>query len=438
MILPTFLYHYLRARHPRFASRAALAAWQLRRARRHLTRIAAQSRYYGELARRIPPARWWEWPVMDKPGLLARFDDVVTVPVTLAQTMAVAQRGWEQRDFSGGLPGGLTVGLSSGTSGRTGVFLASESERAAWAGTVLGRTLPRGLFSRGGPQRIAFFLRANSPLYESTRSRRVRFEFFDLLGPWPEHFARLRALEPTILVAPPSALRLIADAQAAGELSLPAPERIVSVAEVLEETERARVVRAFPQTVHQVYQATEGFIAATCAHGVLHLNEDVMIVEKRWLDEPTGRFVPILTDLYRHTQPIVRHELNDILIARRAPCPCGSVFQALDAVEGRTDDLCDLLRPDGSTGQIFPDYLRLAVTTADPGIEDFFIRNPRPGELEVSLHGPASTADGSPARERVRARLLAVGAQGGFAAPLIRFVPAPAPVPGAKLRRVAR
>ena len=437
-LLPTFFFHYLRARHPGFSSREALVRWQERRARRHLHAVAARSRFYGELARQIPVERWREWPVTDKETTLARFDDLVTVPVTLAQTMAHALGGWERRDFSHELPGGLAVGLSSGTSGRTGVFLASEAERAAWAGAVLGRALPRGLFSRGGPQRIAFFLRANSPLYEATRSRRVRFEFFDLLAPWPEHFARLRTLRPTVLVAPPSALRVIAAAQESGELPLPAPERIVSVAEVLEPTERADIARAFPQTIHQVYQATEGFIAATCRHGVLHLNEDGLIVEKRWLDKPTGRFVPILTDLYRLAQPIVRYALNDVLIARRTPCSCGSVFQALDAVEGRTDDLCNLRHPDGSAGQIFPDYLRLAVTTADPAIDDFFIRNPRPGELEISLRAAPSAMDDLAIQDRVCARVQAVCTEAGFVAPSIRFVPSPALLPGAKLRRVSR
>jgi putative adenylate-forming enzyme len=438
-LLPTFFFHYFRARHPRFPDRAALERWQERRVLRHLRAVSAQSRFYGALARQIPLAYWREWPSMNKAEMLAHFDDIVTAPVTLAQTMAEAHRGWERRDFSEELPGGLTVGLSSGTSGRTGVFLASEQERAAWAGSVLGRALPRGLFSRGGTQRIAFFLRANSTLYEATRSRRVQFEFFDLLAPWPEHFSRLRALRPTVLVAPPSALRMIAEAQASGKLSLPNPERIISVAEVLEPTERAAVGRVFPQTIHQVYQATEGFIAATCRHGVLHLNEDALIVEKRWLHEPSGRFVPILTDLYRFTQPIVRYELNDVLIARRSPCPCGSIFQALDSIEGRTDDLCDLLLPDGSRGQIFPDYLRLAVTTSDDRIDDFFIRNPCPGELDISLDATAlSPAEKLVVQTRVRTRLLAVCVEGGFATPAIRFVPPPKAIPGAKLRRVSR
>ena len=435
-LLPTFFFHYLRARHPAFANREALARWQEHRARHHLRRVATRSRFYGELARKIPVERWREWPIVDKETTLAHFDDLVTAPVTLAEARAAAQHGWDRRDFARELPGGLAVGLSSGTSGRTGIFLASERERAAWAGAVLGRALPRPLFSAGGPQRIAFFLRANSPLYEATRSRRVRFEFFDLLAPWPEHFARLRALRPTVLVAPPSALRTVAEAWESDGWSLPTPERIVSVAEVLEPTERTIIERVFAQRVHQVYQATEGFIAATCCHGVLHLNEDTMIVEKRWLDEGSGRFVPILTDLYRFTQPVVRYALNDVLIARRTPCPCGSVFQALDAIEGRTDDLCELRRADGSTGQIFPDYLRLAITTADESVDDFFVRNPRPGELEISLHqlGEASHV----ARERVSRRVCAVCVEAGFAAPTILFVPPPPRVPGAKLRRVAR
>ena len=436
--IPTFLHHYLRARHPRFANRAALENWQERRACHHLSRIAAHSRHYGKIAREIPVCRWREWPSTDKKQTLAGFDEMVTLPVTLTQAKAAAEYGWQQRDFSRQLPGNLTVGLSSGTSGRAGVFIADARERAAWAGAALGRVLPRGLFSRGGPQRIAFFLRANSPLYEATRSRRVRFEFFDLLGPWSTHFARLELLQPTVLVAPPSALRIISEAKISGALRLLAPERIISVAEVLEVPERMAIETAFRQTTHQVYQATEGFIAATCPHGVLHLNEDLLIVEKRWLDERTGRFVPILTDLYRFTQPTIRYELNDVLIARKAPCPCGSVFQAIEAIEGRMDDLCQLLRPDGSIGEMFPDYLRLAVATADRRVEDFFVRNPRPGELEISLSGGVISLENQAMQNHVRQRVQKICADGGFAPPSIRFTPAPSVVTGAKLRRVTR
>ena len=56
-------------------------------------------------------------------------------------------------------------------------FLVSPQEQAKWAGTILAKLLPNGLFH---PERIAFFLRANNNLYNAVRSRTISFEFFDL------------------------------------------------------------------------------------------------------------------------------------------------------------------------------------------------------------------------------------------------------------------
>ena len=80
---------------------------------------------------------------------------------------------------------------------------------------------------------LAFFLRANSNLYTSVRSRLIRFEYFDLLDPLPGHVARLNSWQPTILVGPPSLLALLAQAADAGRLSI-APRKVVAVGEVLD------------------------------------------------------------------------------------------------------------------------------------------------------------------------------------------------------------
>ena len=63
----------------------------------------------------------------------------------------------------------------------------------AGIGAALARVLPAGRLTR---QRVAFFLRANSNLYTSVRSRLIRFEYFDLLDPLPGHLARLNAPTP--------------------------------------------------------------------------------------------------------------------------------------------------------------------------------------------------------------------------------------------------
>lgn len=98
-------------------------------------------------------------------------------------------------------------------------------------------------------------------------------------------------------------------------------KKIISVAEVLEDIDREFISTIFQQTVHQIYQCTEGFLATTCKHGTLHINEDLVHIEKEYLDQERGIFVPIITDFMRKTQPIIRYRLNDILIEKKQHAP---------------------------------------------------------------------------------------------------------------------
>ncbi|MFW2308254.1 adenylate synthase, partial [Aliarcobacter butzleri] len=73
--------------------------------------------------------------------------------------------------------------------------------------------------------------------------------------------------------------------------------------------------------------------------GNLHLNEDIVYIEKDWIDEKSGRFSPIITDFNRKSQPIIRYKLDDILILEKQSCPCGCVFTRIKKIEGRCDDI---------------------------------------------------------------------------------------------------
>jgi phenylacetate-coenzyme A ligase PaaK-like adenylate-forming protein len=53
----------------------------------------------------------------------------------------------------------------------------------------------------------------------------------------------------------------------------------------------------------------------------------------------TNRFQPIVTDLRRTTQPMVRVLLDDLLEPLDAPCPCGSALHTVRGVEGRVGDV---------------------------------------------------------------------------------------------------
>ena len=385
-MIPFILYHYWRAKYlaQRFRTRAELLAWQDQQVQKFLRRILPRAPFYQQQRDGRAIADWQQWPTIDKATMMANFDRLNTVGIRQADAFAVALRAEAARDFSPTL-GSITVGLSSGTSGSRGLFLASEHERYRWAGVALAKVLPSSLLAT---QRVAFFLRANSNLYATVGSRRIRFEFFDLLDPLDRHVKRLNTLQPTVLVAPPSLLRQLAEKIGRSALRI-APQKIVSVAEVLDPLDEALIQARFGQIVHQVYQATEGFLASTCRYGTLHLHEEFVAIQKAELDPALRKFSPIITDFNRTSQPIIRYRLNDILTERATPCPCGAITTALESIEGRCDDLFYLRgATDDHWVTIFPDFIRRAVITSSPLIEAYRVRQLTADQIEVALVAP--------------------------------------------------
>ena len=135
-----------------------------------------------------------------------------------------------------------------------------------------------------------FFLRADNELYQTINSGLIRLEYFDIFKDSKEHLERLKDYQPTIVVAPASTLIELANYVSNQQLAIQ-PVKVVSVAEILEERDAETIAKSFQlDTVDQVYQATEGFLACTCSEGNLHLNEDILYVEKEYLDD--SRFYP--------------------------------------------------------------------------------------------------------------------------------------------------
>jgi putative adenylate-forming enzyme len=432
-LLP-ILTSYLRTRwlEQRFHTRADLEDWQEGQVQRFLTAILPMSPFYASAYGERPIAGWRSWPLMDKTQMMENFDRLNTLGVTKAAALAVAQAGEASRNF-GPMVGDVTVGLSSGTSGNRGLFIAATAERLRWSGAVMAKVLPGPLWQR---QRVGLFLRANSNLYASVQSRRITFAFYDLLRPLEEHIRRLNQYQPTILAGPPLMLLLLARAQQSGALTI-RPIKIYSVAETLDPLDERTLAGAFDQRIHQIYQCTEGFLASTCSHGVLHLHEEFVAFQPEWLDEAAGKFVPILTDFSRTSQPIIRYRLNDILTLRRSPCPCGRVTQALEQIEGRCDDLF-YFAPRSPTAQlipVFPDFMRKLVIDHAPAVEEYRIRQLEVEQVEVALR---VAPDAQQASElAVRTALLELCRRIEATPPHLAFVPLPPLAAGPrKLKRV--
>jgi putative adenylate-forming enzyme len=395
------------------------------RQRRQLRRALRHARKTFPFYRDVPAGGLEAFPVLDKAAWLASFRDLNAPGLDLEECRRIAAEAERSRDFSR-LEGDLAVGLSTGTSGRQGVFLVSPRERARWAGIMLAKALPGRL--RDGA-RVALFLRTGSPLYSTLSTGRIRFRYFDLRRPLAELMSEAESFDPTVLAAPPQVLRLLA----AARLRL-APRRIYSLAEVLDPHDEAGIGAAFSQPVHQIYQASEGFLGITCNAGRVHLNEDLLVIEKEYVDRATGRFVPVITDLHRRTQAIVRFRLGDVLVESREPCPCGSPFLAIDRIEGRFDDVLALPR-DGRLAPLFADYVTRAVLGASPAIADFRCVQEGPGSLVLSLE-IAAGADADAVFASASDALVRTCAEQGFAPPGVR--PGQVEDSGVKLRRVRR
>ena len=322
--------------------------------------------------------------MIDKKKYLKNFEELNRLGLTYETCLSHALSQEESRKFEP-LDEELVIGLSSGTSGRRGVFLASQKEQMLWVANVFSHLPWFSLFSKS---KIAFFLRANSPVYENvSRSKRIQFQYFDLTRSLEDLLGDLKRFEPTVLVAPPYILSLILEHINGREGGLKKLEQIVSVADTITDELKNELRDRLNCPVHEIYQATEGFLAATCAYQNLHLNEDVLLFEKKNIDKNTNRWTPIITDYFRQSQAIIRYELNDTLISSLEPCPCGSKRIRILKVEGRNDETLII-----QNQRFFPDYLRHAVQNCLSHSIDFCIIQKSSNEVLVKLEGSKNEA----------------------------------------------
>lgn len=208
------------------------------------------------------------------------------------------------------------------------------------------------------------------------------FKYFDISKSMEEQVEILQQFQPTILIAPPSVLMILAKFVEDNKLSIQ-PIKVISVAEVLTQEDSEYFRSIFKQPfIHQVYQCTEGFLGYTCECGSFHLNEDIAYIEKEYVDE--RRFIPIITDFVRSSQPIVRYRLNDILVESDKKCPCGSALMVIEKIEGRMDDVFLFNTREGKEISVFPDYISRCVIYV-PDIKEYRVYQKSKTEIIVYI-----------------------------------------------------
>lgn len=387
--LPTLIRHYWAAqRRWHRLNQERLAAYQAQRARQMVAYVHRHSPFYHEHWAGHDLGSWETLPMVDKRTMMRHFATFNTAGITYEAALTAAQQAEDSstqrsilRDRASNL---LTAGLSSGTSGERGLFLVMEREIALWAGNMLARGM-HGLRWRG--LSVAFFLRAHSHLYTGVQSPFLQLRYLDLVTPLQDVIPELNAYRPQVVVGPPSLLGRLATAQTCGALQI-APERLIAVAEVLEPQVQMQLQTQFAAPVHQIYQCTEGLLAISCPHGSLHIQEDLVALQLEPLPTPTDeppRYTPIVTDLWRTTQPIIRYCLGDLLQLQEVPCPCGSSFRVISAIEGRVADICFFTTPTGARLPFYPAMIRRMVLENSPLIAEYQAIQPQDDHLHLYL-----------------------------------------------------
>jgi putative adenylate-forming enzyme len=282
---------------------------------------------------------------------------------------------------SGAVLPGVTCGYSTGTSGQRGIFIASAKERGDYIGQSLARLLPmRALLSR---QRIALALRANNALYTDVgKSSRIKFAHFPLTLDDDALIAQLAAFQPTILIAPTHKLVTLARAAIAQHVDPSALQQCFYGSEPMGAQECAAISAALGVRPKPIYQATEGFLAGACRFNALHLNDHSLIIEKHPI-AGTNCWQPIVTDLRRTSQPIVRVLLDDVLEdSDHGDCPCGYKGRIIAPIMGR---VADIWRFDHAV--FTPDQISQAMEACVSPLDDWQLIGSRAGVM-MALPAP--------------------------------------------------
>lgn len=306
-------------------------------------------------------------PVLNHATLMSEFDGIVCDPrVRLADL---------ERHVSSANPGSLHLGgyrvfVTGGLSGTRGIFLYS---RAEW--TLVPANYVRWITALGlGPGTRLATVGPSNPLHLANRA------FADLGTPEPSALTGLganatgaktgnarpeeatalrltvtmaindmvRALndyQPDIMVMPPSAGTRLADEQAAGRLKI-SPRTILSSAEILSDTARARFRAAWGADLYDTYGMTEtGLIGAECPQrGGIHISEDLVIVESvddkhQPVAHGTAGAKVLVTNLTNYAQPLIRYEVSDRIVVSADICRCGRPFTTIARIDPRITEM---------------------------------------------------------------------------------------------------
>ena len=283
-----------------------------------------------------------QFPTLSKTQLLTHFDELVTVPdVTQAALRQFdAETATDRKPFGGK----YHVVHSSGSTGTPGYFLYDED---AWNNMLLG--IIRGaLWDMSMPQILMLLARGLRIVYLAATDGRYGGAmavgdgidgvhasqlYLDIKTPLAEWVRQIRAFRPNMLIGYPSAIKILAELTARGEVELDVL-RVVSCGEPLGSSLRQYLESVFRTRVINFYGASESLAMGAEADpkdGMV-LFDDMNVIEAA----EDGLY---LTCLYNFAQPLIRYRISDKLTLQKPDTDSRYPFTKAVGLLGRNEDI---------------------------------------------------------------------------------------------------
>ena len=335
-----------------YQPREKIEAIQKKRLKKLVRYARENSPFYQELYKDLPEEfSLQDLPSVSKPGMMARFDDVLT---DRNVTMDRIDEYTKDLDHVGRmLDGRYLIFKTSGSTGNPATVLYDKGNIDVASAVAAFRTFARkedfrkfmkhGKKTAGVFADYGFYLACGMSRYLQLQMPWQQSKItVDVNAPEEEIIKKLNEFQPSMLSGYPSNLALLADYDSL-EIH---PDVVITGGELLTDEIRKKLTDRFGCYVQTHYSCTEaGEIACECSEGHLHINEDWVIVEPvDSNDQPVsyGEMSDkvLITNLSNYIQPFLRYELTDRVIVHEERCKCGRTTMWIE-VEGRTDDILE-------------------------------------------------------------------------------------------------